>query len=110
MGQPLCPRYCHYCAYHWVCLLHTSIDVCHLYKHLVCANKECWVDVLVQAAKLPALKPLVFVLKCMLKYLDLSEVYHGGVGGWTLVNMVIAHLQVGWQVRLAWVSDVTSAW
>jgi DNA polymerase sigma len=41
-----------------------------------------------------AVRPLTLLLKCMLKQRGLSEVYMGGLGSWSLVNMVIAHLMV----------------
>jgi DNA polymerase sigma len=39
-------------------------------------------------------RPLTLLLKCILKQRGLSEVYMGGLGSWSLVNMVIAHLMV----------------
>jgi non-canonical poly(A) RNA polymerase PAPD5/7 len=39
-------------------------------------------------------RPLTLLLKCILKQRGLSEVYMGGLGSWSLVNMVVAHLMV----------------
>ncbi|WIA10156.1 hypothetical protein OEZ85_010360 [Tetradesmus obliquus] len=39
-----------------------------------------------------AVRPLTLLLKCVLKQRGLSEVYMGGLGSWSLVNMVLAHL------------------
>ena len=47
-----------------------------------------------QADRFKVLRPLVMVLKCMLKQRSLHEVFHGGLGSWSLTNMAIAHLQV----------------
>jgi DNA polymerase sigma len=48
----------------------------------------------VQCEYFKVLRPLVMVLKCMLKQRSLHEVFHGGLGSWSLTNMAIAHLQV----------------
>lgn len=42
-----------------------------------------------------AVQPLTLLLKCLLKQRSLAEVYMGGLGSWSLANMVIAHLKVG---------------
>eukprot|EP00775_Hariotina_reticulata_P010877 gene10877-11031_t len=39
-----------------------------------------------------AIQPLTLLLKCILKQRSLSEVFNGGLGSWSLVNMIIAHL------------------
>jgi DNA polymerase sigma len=41
-----------------------------------------------------ALRPLVVVLKSILKQNGLGDVAFGGLGSWSLANMVIAHLMV----------------
>jgi hypothetical protein len=41
-----------------------------------------------------AVRQLMLLLKSCLKQLGLSEVYIGGLGAWSLVNMVIAHIMV----------------
>lgn len=46
-----------------------------------------------QQAAEPALRPLVLLLKAWLRYAGLAEVYSGGLGSFSLTNMVIAHLQ-----------------
>jgi len=40
------------------------------------------------------LRPLVLVLKSILKQSNLGDVSTGGLGSWSLANMAIAHLQV----------------
>lgn len=42
----------------------------------------------------PAVRPLVLVLKSILAQNKLNDVSIGGLGGWSLINMVIAHLQM----------------
>ena len=42
---------------------------------------------------LPPLRPLVLVLKALLRETKLNEVFSGGLSSYSLVNMVIAHLQ-----------------
>ncbi|KAF6265340.1 hypothetical protein COO60DRAFT_1040617 [Scenedesmus sp. NREL 46B-D3] len=39
-----------------------------------------------------AVRPLTLLLKCILKQRGLSDVSTGGLGSWSLVNMVLAHL------------------
>lgn len=41
----------------------------------------------------PVLRPLVLVLKSILKQSNLGDVSTGGLGSWSLANMAIAHLQ-----------------
>ena len=41
----------------------------------------------------PEAKPLTILLKAFLKARRLTDVSQGGLGGYSLVNMVIAHLQ-----------------
>jgi hypothetical protein len=41
-----------------------------------------------------AVRPLTLLLRAMLKQRSLAEVFRGGLGSWSLVNMVIAHLMV----------------
>lgn len=65
------PRYCH-------ALVRTA---CSLYLYL-------------QQQDFTAVRPLTLLLKCVLKQRGLSEVYMGGLGSWSLVNMVLAHLMV----------------
>jgi DNA polymerase sigma len=51
-----------------------------------------------------AVQPLTLLLKCILKQQGLSEVYRGGLGSYSLVNMVIAHVMVraaGWALLVA---------
>ncbi len=43
---------------------------------------------------LPALRPLVLVLKLLLREHSLNDVATGGLGSWALANMVMAHLKV----------------
>ncbi len=45
--------------------------------------------------ELPALRPLVLVLKLLLREHHLNDVASGGLGSWALANMVMAHLKVG---------------
>jgi DNA polymerase sigma len=46
-----------------------------------------------QVRALPPLRPLVLVIKAMLKEAGLNEVFTGGLSSYSLVNMVVAHLQ-----------------
>jgi hypothetical protein len=46
-----------------------------------------------QVQALPPLRPLVLVIKAMLKEAGLNEVFTGGLSSYSLVNMVVAHLQ-----------------
>jgi DNA polymerase sigma len=46
-----------------------------------------------QVSALPPLRPLVLVIKAMLKEAGLNEVFTGGLSSYSLVNMVVAHLQ-----------------
>eukprot|EP00798_Chlamydomonas_sp_ICE-L_P023080 gene23080-30272_t len=58
------------------------------------ANGASAVGLIQRAATLmPPLRPLCLVLKALLKESDLNEVFTGGLSSYTLVNMVIAHLQ-----------------
>lgn len=41
----------------------------------------------------PSLRPLCLVLKAFLKTYKLGAVKDGGIGGYALTNMVIAHIQ-----------------
>ena len=43
----------------------------------------------------PALAPLVLLLKALLAQQQLGDVATGGLGGWALTSLVLAHLQVG---------------
>jgi len=43
---------------------------------------------------LPVLVPLTLVLKTLLRARGLNDVSTGGLGGWTLINLVIAHVLV----------------
>jgi len=47
-----------------------------------------------QQADYTAIQPLALLLKCILKQRSLSEVFNGGLGSWSLVNMIIAHIMV----------------
>eukprot|EP00210_Caulerpa_lentillifera_P001317 g1267.t1 len=49
--------------------------------------------ILAKVRKLPCLRPLYLVLKALLKSNSLGDVKNGGLGGFSLVNMVIAHIQ-----------------
>lgn len=49
---------------------------------------------------LPALRPLVLVLKLLLREHSLNDVATGGLGSWALANMVMAHLKVRSSGRL----------
>jgi hypothetical protein len=44
--------------------------------------------------RLPALRPLVLVVKLLLREHHLNDVASGGLGSWALANMVMAHLRV----------------
>lgn len=44
-------------------------------------------------ADFPALRPLLFVLKCFLKQRSLNEVFSGGLGSYSVLLMVVSHLQ-----------------
>jgi hypothetical protein len=46
-----------------------------------------------QIAAMPPLRPLVLVLKALLRGAELNEVYHGGLSSYTTSVMVMAHLQ-----------------
>ncbi|KAJ6792418.1 non-canonical poly(A) RNA polymerase PAPD5 isoform X1 [Iris pallida] len=47
--------------------------------------------------KLPPLRPLCLILKVFLQQRELNEVYSGGIGSYTLLSMLIAHLQTRWR-------------
>ncbi|KAJ6851902.1 non-canonical poly(A) RNA polymerase PAPD5 isoform X1 [Iris pallida] len=47
--------------------------------------------------KLPPLRPLCMILKVFLQQRELNEVYSGGIGSYTLLSMLIAHLQMHWR-------------
>lgn len=49
--------------------------------------------ILAKVRQFPCLRPLCLVLKSLLKSNQLGDVKNGGLGGFSLVNMVIAHLQ-----------------
>ena len=49
--------------------------------------------VLEKVRRNPALRPLCLVLKAILKAYHLGEVRDGGLGGYSLTNMVMAHVQ-----------------
>lgn len=40
------------------------------------------------------LRPLAVVLKAVLKHHALADVAVGGLGSWSLANMIVAHLMV----------------
>lgn len=42
----------------------------------------------------PALRPLVLVVKCFLKQRDLNETFSGGLGSYTILLLVVSHLQM----------------
>lgn len=44
---------------------------------------------------LPALRPLVLVIKAFLSQRSMNEVYSGGLGSYSVICMVISFLQVG---------------
>ncbi|BDA45508.1 probable terminal nucleotidyltransferase 4B at N-terminal half [Coccomyxa sp. Obi] len=46
-----------------------------------------------EQARRPALRPLTLLIKAMLKVLGLGDVSQGGLGSFSVANMVIAHLQ-----------------
>jgi len=48
----------------------------------------------------PALRPLVLVIKSLLKANGLNDVSTGGLGSFALANMALAHLQEEAKVRL----------
>jgi hypothetical protein len=57
-------------------------------------------------AALPPLRPLVLLLKVLLKQASLNEVFSGGLSSWSLINMVVAHLQAeGMAADLQWLPD-----
>ncbi|KAI3889975.1 hypothetical protein MKW92_037277 [Papaver armeniacum] len=47
--------------------------------------------------KMPPLRPLCLILKIFLQQRELNEVYSGGIGSYTLLSMLIAHLQLHWK-------------
>lgn len=47
--------------------------------------------------KLPPLRPLCLILKVFLQQRELNEVYSGGIGSYTLLAMLIAHLKICWR-------------
>lgn len=49
---------------------------------------------ILQQEDFAVLQPLVLALKSILKQNSLGDVATGGLGSWSLANMVIAHLQV----------------
>lgn len=57
---------------------------------------------LLQQQDFKVLRPLVLVLKSILKQNSLGDVSIGGLGSWSLANMVIAHLMVGGLVLVAY--------
>ncbi|CAN8072744.1 unnamed protein product [Agarophyton chilense] len=42
----------------------------------------------------PALRPLLLVLKCFLQQRNLNEVYSGGLGSYSVLLLVVSHLQM----------------
>eukprot|EP00184_Porphyridium_aerugineum_P004070 CAMPEP_0184694084 /NCGR_PEP_ID=MMETSP0313-20130426/2140_1 /TAXON_ID=2792 /ORGANISM="Porphyridium aerugineum, Strain SAG 1380-2" /LENGTH=686 /DNA_ID=CAMNT_0027152309 /DNA_START=64 /DNA_END=2124 /DNA_ORIENTATION=- len=46
--------------------------------------------------KYPALRPLLFVLKYYLQQKGFSQVYTGGIGSYTLIMMIVSHLELYW--------------
>ncbi len=48
----------------------------------------------------PALRPLVLVIKSLLKANGLNDVSTGGLGSFALANMALAHLQEEAKVRV----------
>ena len=52
-----------------------------------------------QVREWPALRPLVLVLKALLKDAHLNDVSTGGLSSFTLANMVLAHLLEETEVR-----------
>lgn len=58
--------------------------------------------VLLQQQDFKVLRPLVLVLKSILKQNSLGDVSIGGLGSWSLANMVIAHLMVSGLVLVAY--------
>jgi hypothetical protein len=57
---------------------------------------------------LPPLRPLVLLLKVLLKQASLNEVFSGGLSSWSLINMVVAHLQAeGMAADRYWLADNT---
>lgn len=57
------------------------------------AGPEAAALILEQGRYWPALRPLVLVLKSLLKQHGLNEVATGGLGGYSLANLVLGHLQ-----------------
>jgi hypothetical protein len=60
----------------------------------LCVASYCLCVLHLQQQDFSAVRPLTLLLKCILKQRGLSEVFTGGLGSWSLVNMVIAHLMV----------------
>lgn len=54
-----------------------------------------------QVQEWPALRPLVLVLKSLLKQKRLNDVSTGGLSSFALANMVLAHLLEETEVRTA---------
>ncbi|KEP50652.1 putative nucleotidyltransferase [Rhizoctonia solani 123E] len=52
-------------------------------------------------AQLPALRPLVFVFKAFLSQREMNEVYHGGLGSYSVFCMVLSFLQLHPKIRNA---------
>jgi DNA polymerase sigma len=48
-----------------------------------------------QVLALPPLRPLCLVAKAFLRERGLNEVFTGGLSSYSVINMVLAHLQVG---------------
>lgn len=63
-----------------------------------------------QQSDYPALRPLILVLKAALKQRGLADVATGGLGSWSLANMVIAHIMVGWLVSYFSMGLVSTVW
>lgn len=56
----------------------------------------------------PLARPLTIVIKAFLKARNLTDVSTGGLGGYALINMVIAHLQEEAKVAASLVLTVQS--
>ena len=77
---------------------HAGLKTLHVLKagciRPVCARHHLSVPPCVlQVNQRPALRPLVLVVKSLLKASGLNDVSTGGLGSFALANMVVAHLQ-----------------
>ena len=59
-------------------------------------------------SSLPALKPLVLVVKAFLSQRGMNEVYSGGLGSYSVICLVISFLQLHPKVRRAEVDPATN--